>query len=125
MLEQGTFKGFRYVGGADALRYARTHRHRRGVDSETRFFSANKSVLPVSPVDLNDPNRFQQVLDRIVWKGDLLTLLYVPGSTLKKIMELSKKFDADDRNLLSLSDERGRAVESLGIRIEPGQYFVN
>src|SRR3989442_1299230 len=26
----------------------------------------------------------QQILDRVIWKGDLLTLLYVPGSALKK-----------------------------------------
>lgn len=78
--------------------------------------------VPVSA----DPNEIQQLLDRLLWKGDLLTLMYVPGGALKKTLALSKKFDNDDSDNLSLSDEKLRGLEYLGIKKnEKGDYLIN
>ncbi|HEY8205329.1 MAG TPA: 5'-nucleotidase C-terminal domain-containing protein [Pyrinomonadaceae bacterium] len=76
-------------------------------------------------LDAIDRVQYQQTLDRILWKGDLLTLLYVPGSAIKKAMDQSKKFNNDDANILSLSDERNRGFEFLGITFDGEQYFIN
>src|SRR6185369_11592728 len=43
-----------------------------------RPYEASKNAAPVNA------ENFQQMLDRLVWKGDLLTLLYVPGDALKR-----------------------------------------
>lgn len=70
---------------------------------------------------------FQQFLDRVIWKGDFLTLLYVPGSTLQSVMKQSKVYDDDDKSLLSLSGETNRGLVTLGIRLNSntGQYLIN
>jgi 2',3'-cyclic-nucleotide 2'-phosphodiesterase (5'-nucleotidase family) len=72
-------------------------------------------------------DNLQDFLDRVVWKGDFLTLLYVPGSTLQTVMKQSKVYDADDSSQLSLADEKKRGFAALGIRPDPdtGEYFIN
>lgn len=81
-----------------------------------------------------DPSRLpasltsdQQILDRIVWKGDFEQLIYVPGSALKKAFELSNAFDADDESNLSLADEKGRGLLKLGVIFNPDtkEYLIN
>lgn len=67
----------------------------------------------------------QQILDYLIWKGDLLTLLYVPGSAIKKSLDLSKKYENDDQNDLSLADEKNRALESLGIVSRGKDFLIN
>lgn len=83
------------------------------------------SFLPNKHED--GPEVAQRLLDRIIWKGDFLTVLYVPGSSLLKAMALSKKFDEEDSTTLSLENETGRGLVKLGIRYdkEAGQYLVN
>jgi hypothetical protein len=72
------------------------------------------------------PIETQQLLDRLIWKGDLLTLMYVPGSALKKSLELSKKYDNEDSDNLSLSNEKGRGLEYLGIKKnDKSEYLIN
>lgn len=70
------------------------------------------------------PDDYQQVLDRLIWKGDLLTLMYVPGSALKKALDLSKKFDSEDLSPL-LANDRRRGLEILGIKKVGNDYFIN
>ena len=76
---------------------------------------------------LTDPTRFQEALDRIIWKGDLLSLLYVPGSALKKALDQSKNFDNEDGNALSLADERARGLKFIGVRYDAKskKYIIN
>jgi len=87
--------------------------------------------FPIDPAQETDPRkqkeRIQQILDRIIWKGDLLTLLYVPGSALKKALEQSDKFKVSDSSFLSLADEEGRGLDYLGIYFdkETKQYLVD
>jgi hypothetical protein len=73
------------------------------------------------------PLKVQQFLDRIIWKGDFLTLSYVPGSTLQSVMKKSKEFDDDDKSLLSLSNEIGRGLVAFGIRQDSksGGYLID
>jgi hypothetical protein len=71
------------------------------------------------------PENKQQMLDRLIWKGDLVTLLIVPGSALKKALEQSERYEAAEKASLSLSVDTGRKLETLGIRSEGGEYFIN
>ena len=73
----------------------------------------------------NDITDIQHVLDRKIWKGDLLTLMYLPGSALKKALDLSKKFDTDDKNQLSLESEKLRGLEYLGVTKPDKDYLIN
>jgi hypothetical protein len=69
----------------------------------------------------------QQILDRIVWKGDFLKLLYVPGSALQQALTQSKAFDAADRNNLSVSQNKNRGLVTVGLTFDAahGEYLID
>lgn len=68
------------------------------------------------PIGSGDaPTRAQQILDRLIWKGDLLTLMYVPGSAIKQALKKSGEYEAEETSTLSLANERRRGLEALGI----------
>jgi len=75
----------------------------------------------------NPDTVLQQLLDRIIWKGDFLQLLYVPGSALQQAMKQSKTFDAADRSNLSSGRNKNRGLISVGITFDPayGEYLVD
>lgn len=80
------------------------------------------------PLESGDsPPDVQQILNRLIWKADLLTLLYVPGSALKKALQQSKTYQAEDSSALSLADQRWRQLEYLGIKYNAAtrEYLVN
>lgn len=77
------------------------------------------------PVDANDVGEFQSILDRAIWKGDLLTLLYVPGSALKNALKQSEKYEQDDSDPVSLADEKSRGLVVLGAEKKGKEYVVN
>lgn len=77
------------------------------------------------PDRVNEPHEFQRTLDRIIWKGDLLTLLYVPGSALKKALEQSGKYEQEDADPLSLADHGSRGLVVLGAEKQGKEYLVN
>ena len=80
----------------------------------------------VESSDSTDLENIQQMLDRLIWKGDLVTLLHVPGKALKKALDKSDTFDAAEKSSLALSVERGRTLETLGIRkTKDGEYYIN
>ncbi|HEX3250247.1 MAG TPA: hypothetical protein VHS05_12525 [Pyrinomonadaceae bacterium] len=79
----------------------------------------------ISNKDAGRDENIQQTLDRLIWKGDLITLMYVPGKALKKALDQSDKFGAEENSTLSLSVDRGRTLETLGVRSDKGEYFVN
>jgi hypothetical protein len=74
------------------------------------------------PAELND---VQQILDHLIWKGDLVTLLYVPGSAIKKSLDLSRKYADEDSNNLSLADEKNRGLEFIGITNRGKDILIN
>lgn len=67
----------------------------------------------------------QQMLDRLIWKGDLLTLLYVPGADLRKALKQSDRYAAEEIATFSLAVERGRQLEKLGITEDGDDYLIN
>jgi hypothetical protein len=69
----------------------------------------------------------QQLLDRIVWKGDFLKLLNVPGNALQQALRESKAFDAADRSNLSIGANKNRGFISVGITFDSahGEYLIN
>ena len=85
--------------------------------------SHTRSKMGLGAVE--DPENVQQTLDRLIWKGDLVSLVYVPGSALKKALEKSNEFKNQEEASLLLSVEKGRTLETLGIRLENGEVFIN
>lgn len=69
----------------------------------------------------------QEMLDRLIWKGDLLTLLYVPGSAIKSALAQSEKFEGEEQSALSFVMDRGRKLETLGISQDAvtKEYLIN
>lgn len=67
----------------------------------------------------------QQTLDRLIWKGDFITLLHVPGAALKSALAKSEEFENAENAKLALSVDKGRKLEPLGIRKEKDEYFIN
>src|SRR5579864_2510872 len=80
---------------------------------------------------LNNPETpasdLQLLLDAVLWKGDFVVVLAVPGSTLQKILKESADFDRKDRDNLSLERELGRGLLTLGIVKDEdhNEYVVN
>lgn len=87
-------------------------------------------VRPYDPAAKAAPanaENFQQMLDRLIWKGDLLTLMYVPGDALKKALDTSAKLAAEEKATLSLVPDRNRKLETLGVTKDKvtGEYIIN
>lgn len=72
-----------------------------------------------------DPENIQQTLDRLIWKGDLVTLLYVPGGAIRKALQQSYTYRAEETSTFSLAVEKGRQLEKLGVHEDNGEYFIN
>jgi hypothetical protein len=70
---------------------------------------------------------FQEIMDRIIWKGDFIRTITVQGSVLGKVMDQSKKFDEEDKSCCVIVPETGRALVPLGIEKDAisQQYYVN
>ena len=66
----------------------------------------------------------QMLLNAILWKGDFMVVLAVPGGTLQKILKESDAFDQQDTNNLSLENERIRGLLTLGIVKDENKNFI-
>jgi hypothetical protein len=70
----------------------------------------------------------QQILERIVWKGDFIQSQSVTGSVLKTILKKSEQYAETEQAGYIPVDERGRPLVTLGIRRDPnntGEYLIN
>jgi hypothetical protein len=69
----------------------------------------------------------QQFLDRFVWKGDLLTVMFVSGKSIKEALRHSGRVDGEERSVLTLDSERGRGFEQVGARYDADRdrYLIN
>ena len=83
----------------------------------------NRAAGPSAKAGASD--NVQQTLDRLIWKGDFITLIHVPGAALKKVLAQSEAFEAAENAKLALSVDKGRKLETLGIRKEKDEYFIN
>jgi hypothetical protein len=71
---------------------------------------------------------FQEVLDRILWKGDYIQLRLVPGSVLKSIMKQSESYSKVEKGAYLPVEEAGRALVTLGLTPDAkngGDYLIN
>ena len=93
------------------------------LDEATKDLYLNRAKA--SPKEAETTDNVQQILDRLIWKGDLIILLHVPGSAIKKALAQSDRFEEEEKSTLSLAAESGRKLETLGIRKEKGEYFIN
>jgi hypothetical protein len=69
----------------------------------------------------------QEVLDRIIWKGDFVFHLSVQGSTLKTILDESKTYSKLEKSPVTAVDERGRSLVTAGVHYDQGrdEYRIN
>jgi hypothetical protein len=75
-------------------------------------------------LSLENPNG--ELLDRIMWMGDYLEVLSVKGSTLKKVLEESEKFDELDEQATNEIVETGRGLLALGLeKTRDKQYLID
>jgi len=74
-----------------------------------------------------DSHAWQKILDALIWKGDILTVIPVRGSVLQAVMKDSRQFDAKDESGLSLINETGRGLYPLGIKAAgyKDTYLIN
>ena len=91
----------------------------------TKLLNRAYQAVDHSESDAESDENVQQMLDRLIWKGDLITLIYVPGKALKKALDKSGEFETAENATLSLSVDRGRKLETLGVRSEKDEYFIN
>lgn len=79
-------------------------------------------------VQCDEPRNIQEMLDRVIWKGDLIKTRLIKGSVLKSILKESEQFaDREKKIYLHVSDA-GRALVKLGIRKDPNDsdnFLVN
>lgn len=70
---------------------------------------------------------YQDLIDRVLWKGDFLVVAHIPGSIIQKVMAQSKAYNVEDGSSLSLSDEKKRGLVAVGIHYdeEQAEYVVN
>lgn len=66
----------------------------------------------------------QMLLNAILWKGDFMVVLAIPGGTLQKILKESDVFDQQDTNNLSIENERNRGLLKLGIVQDENKNFI-
>ncbi len=72
-----------------------------------------------------DDVNIQQMLDRLIWKGDLITLLYVPGSDLRAALKKSDEYASEADATFSLGVDGGRHLETLGVMPDGEDYLIN
>lgn len=74
-----------------------------------------------------DPATLQSILDRVFWKGDYATHIFVTGAALKDALKKADQFDANDASSLSVEAETLRGFVSLGVARDATtkEYFVN
>jgi hypothetical protein len=98
---------------------------RQRVGADVALLQERDLFFDQLPVKVKDVSEVQSIMDQAIWKGDLLTLLYVPGSALKKALEQSNKYEQEDSNGLSLADEKSRGLLVLGAEKKGKDFVVN
>ena len=86
-----------------------------------------RDFFDLPETDPEEPIEVQLYLDRLIWKGDLLNLMFVPGRAIKDAFKRSQAFETEETSILTLVDERGRSFEQLGIRRDTAhaEYLIN
>src|SRR5579864_9356437 len=80
------------------------------------------------PNSLPCPLNLQELLDRIIWKGDFIRVASVQGSVLKNILKQSKSFEQAGKLAYVPVSETGRQLVEVGIDSDPtesGEYLIN
>jgi hypothetical protein len=73
-----------------------------------------------------DAKAIPELVEQVLWKGDLLIRMAVLGSALKSVLADSQKFANDEQNALSISDESGWDLVAYGLSNDAsGQPQIN
>ncbi len=70
----------------------------------------------------------QEILDRVLWKGDFISTQSVTGTVLKSILKKSDQFAQAEKNAQFAESESGRPLVQLGLRPDPnksGDFLIN
>lgn len=69
-------------------------------------------------------DQLQDLLDRLLWKGDFISCRPVPGSALKQAESLSQQFASEAKNEFAAAGEMGRSLEVLGMFSDPAAGLI-
>ena len=70
------------------------------------------------------PAQLQELLDRLLWKGDLVTCRPLSGRLLARMKADSDRYDSEDQNRLSEHVEYGRGLDYLGMFQNGGDLTI-
>lgn len=104
-----------------------------GILSAMRHF-CKADVALLQQRDLYRPEHFaveqpsagelQDLLDRLLWKGDFIECHPATGAALKQAEAISQQFSSGAKNELTAEGESGRAIEALGLFTDPGSGLI-
>lgn len=66
------------------------------------------------------PAQLQELLDELLWKGDLVICRPISGKLLAEVKADSDRYDSEDQDSLSEHVELGRGLDFLGLFSAPG-----
>lgn len=75
-------------------------------------------------VEQPTPNQLQDLLDRLLWKGDFISCRPVPGSALTQILATSQQFGSQSKNEWADPSVTGQTIETLGLFSNPETGLV-
>jgi hypothetical protein len=114
--------------GEDAARLAILETLRRECRADAAFIQKNDTfrlkqalLIPYSADILSE------LLNRTLWKGDLLVAQPVKGAVLQQVMELSRTWERRDIDPFSLPSEKERQLLTIGIDYDDAsaKWYVN
>ncbi|MBV9268499.1 MAG: hypothetical protein JO061_20190 [Acidobacteriaceae bacterium] len=93
---------------------------RSACKSDVAFLQERDLFIPaVYALEQPLPAQLQELLDRLLWKGDFLSCRGATSEVLKQVIQDSDRFDIADRDELSLDMEYGRGLHKLGVFESP------
>jgi len=111
----------------DELKFVTLCAMREQVNADMAIVQKRDFFAKLQDKAADDPVHVQQFLDRFVWKGDLLTLMFVSGKSIKDALKHSSRVDGEEKAVLTLDSEKGRGFEQVGARYDADrdQYLIN
>ncbi len=89
---------------------------RQYCNADIAFLQHRDLFLPVSYAFKQPaPAQLQELLDQLLWKGDLVTCRSVSGTVLAGMKAESDRYDSEDQDRLSAHVEIGRGLDALGV----------
>ncbi|MCU1292557.1 MAG: hypothetical protein JWP08_1407 [Bryobacterales bacterium] len=98
---------------------------RRSCKADVAFLQHRDLFIPVSyAFEQPDPAQLQELLDRLLWKGDLVICRPLSGRLLAGMKADSDRYDSEDQDPLSEHVAYGRGLDYLGMFQNGGDLTI-